>query len=220
MRTAKTPKANAETADATKDPEQTRAAESADHLENAGSQEAAEHADSSGFQFVTAWPALTAEDSREVTEFWQRENALTSTVDTATRLSQVVLFARTATGEIAGVCTAVAKIPPRFGQPMYYWRAFTGHAWRSTPLITMLLKRSCAVLEAYARERDFPCIGVLLELENTRFRETLRKPVWWNPPFCYAGKSARGLDVRVLYFHGARLKSPVELQKLRQPTTV
>jgi hypothetical protein len=207
MRTAKNSKGNGEA-----DPKGTQNAEKG--IENA---EPVESAEGSAFHFVTGWPALTPEDAKEVTEFWARENAFTNAVDTPTRLSQVVLFAHTASGEIAGVCTAVAKLPPRFGQPMYYWRAFTGHAWRSTPLITMLLKRSCAALEAYAKERDFPCIGVLLELENSRFREALRKPVWWNPPFCYAGKSGRGLEIRVLYFRGARLKSPAELQQLRMP---
>jgi hypothetical protein len=218
MRTAKSPKTNGETPGTNGNPENAKAAEAIENIESDESTESAESADGSTYQFVTAWAAPTPEDAKEISEFWQRENAFNDSVDTAQRLTQVVLFARTATGEIAGVCTAVAKLPPRFGQPMYYWRAFTGHAWRSTPLITMLLKRSCAVLEAYARERDFPCIGVLLELENARFREALRKPVWWNPPFCYAGKSGRGLEIRVLYFRGARLKSPAELQKLQLPT--
>jgi hypothetical protein len=34
-----------------------------------------------------------------------------------------------------------------------------------------LLKRSCVLLEEHARAHDYPCIGVLLELENERFRE-------------------------------------------------
>lgn len=195
------------------------AIQNADAAEPHDAEETAEDTHADDFQIVTAWPALTAEDAKAVSEFWRSENAIDDSVDAARRLTQVVLFARAATGEVTGVCTAVPRIPPRFGQPMYYWRAFIGKAWRAShPHLAMtLLKRSCAVLEAYARARDFPCIGVLLELENARFSEILRKPVWWNPPFCYAGKSGRGLDVRILYFHGARLKNAADIEKLFSP---
>jgi hypothetical protein len=221
--------ATAQAASETNEPAASRDSETGmEPMESLDSVEAAQAADSAGnadaevektFEIVTAWPALTPEDASAVSEFWRREGAINDATDAARRLTQVVLFARTASGEIAGVCTAVAKLPMRLRQPMYYWRTFSGKAWRTThPHLPMtLLKRSCAVLEAYARERDFPCIGVMLELENDRFRQILRKPVWWNPPFCYAGKSPRGLDVRVLYFKGARLKSPAELQKLGMP---
>jgi len=47
---------------------------------------------------------------------------------------------------------------------------------------------------------------VVLELENTRFGETLRTPVWPSTGFVYAGKSGRGLDLRLRYFRGAKLK--------------
>jgi len=91
---------------------------------------------------------------------------------------------------------------------MYFWRAFVGAHWRSTPLVMALLKRSCALLEKHARAHDYPCIGVLLELENERFRERGRSATWFNPRFVYIGRSDRGLDLRALYFKGVRLKAP------------
>lgn len=176
---------------------------------------AAATVDPGAFSIIEGWPALSTQDAELVSEFWRRENA--NVRDVAERLKQVVLYARTASGEVAGVATAIPMLPPRFGQPMYYFRAFVGHAWRATPLVRELTIRSCSVLEAYARERDFPCIGVLLELENARFYKTLRKPVWWNPRFYYVGKSERGLEVRAFYFEGALLKTPAEIQSLRLP---
>ena len=140
--------------------------------------------------------------------FWRREGALTDDAQTDQRLPQLVMHARTRDGEVAGVCTAVPVTLPRLGQPLYYWRTFVGSQWRSTPLVMAMLKRSCAHLEEYARTRDFPCIGVLLELENDRFRDRGRMATWWNPRFVYLGRSDRGLDLRVLYFRGARLKPP------------
>lgn len=152
-----------------------------------------------------------------VSAFWHRENAIQNPDGAARRLTQVVLYACAASGEVAGVATAIPMLPPRFGQPMYYLRAFVGRAWRTTPLVRSLTIRSCSVLEGYARERGFPCIGVLLELENTHFYKTLRKPVWWNPRFYYVGKSERGLEVRAFYFKDARLKTQAEIECLGLP---
>lgn len=170
------------------------------------------------FEFVNTWAALKAADADAVRTFWRNEGALDNAVDMDKRLPQVVMYARAASGEVAGVSTAIAILQPRFGQPMYYYRAFVGKAWRTTGLVRDLMNRSNALLEAYARERGFPCIGVLLELENAGFYRTLRKAVWWNPRFYYVGKSERGLEVRAYYFKDARLKSPEEIKSLRMPT--
>ena len=160
------------------------------------------------FRFVTDWPAVDAEDGAQIRAFWVREGALADDGSIDKRLPQVVMHACAADGTVAAVCTALPVTPARLGQPMYYWRTFVGTQWRDTTLVMSLLKRSCAVLEAHARANDFPCIGVLLELENDRFRERGRMATWWNPRFTYIGRSERGLDLRVLYFRGSRLKPP------------
>jgi len=108
-------------------------------------------------------------------------------------------------GAVAGVCTAVPVTLPRLGQPMYYYRCFIGRHWRRSRLVLRMLKRAFAVLEEHAHQHGYPCIGVVLELENARFGETLRKPVWIG--FVYIGKSQRNLDLRLRYFRGATLKA-------------
>ncbi len=162
--------------------------------------------DSARFRFVVDWQALQPESAARIRDFWQREGALREIAQMEERLPQVAMHALDAAGEVAGVCTAVALTPPRLEQPVYYWRTFIGKRWRSTSLVMQLLKRSCVLLEEYARARDFPCIGVLLELENQRFHARGRVAAWWNPRFVYIGRSRRGLDLRVMYFKGARLK--------------
>ncbi len=157
---------------------------------------------------IDAWPTVAESDGVAIRAFWREQGAIVDDSVASERLKQIVAFARDGNGNIAGVCTALAMTPPRFGQPMYYWRTFVGKAWRSTPLVMMLLKRSCRVLEEYARERDYPCIGILLELENERFSERGRKAVWVNPRFVYVGRSDRGLDARAYFFPGVRLKVP------------
>ena len=160
------------------------------------------------FDLIVGWPSLPDGDAAAIAAFWRREGAISDEAQIQQRLRQVVMHARDADGDVAGVCTAVPNTSPRLGQPMYYWRTFVGARWRSSLLVIALLKRSCSVLEDYARANDFPCIGVLLELENARFRERGRSAVWTNPRFVYIGRSERGLDLRVLYFRGARLKPP------------
>lgn len=159
-----------------------------------------------GFRHVVDWPAIGPANAEAVKAFWRAEGALADEAQMAVRAQQVVLHALDADGGVAGVCTALAATPPQLGQPMYFWRCFVGAKWRSTPLVMALLKRSVAVLEDHAVARGYPCIGILLELENTRFRDKGRMATWWNPRFTYIGRSARGLDLRVHYFKGARLQ--------------
>ncbi|MGH8148263.1 MAG: hypothetical protein ACREPY_18275, partial [Rhodanobacteraceae bacterium] len=118
-------------------------------------------------------------------------------------------------GELAAVATATPRVLPRLGQPLYYYRCFVGKAWRASKLVRSLLRHSQRVLESYAREHGYPCIGVLLELENEGFADTLRWARWPGVGFSYIGVSPRGLDLRVWYFRGARLKTPAEMARLR-----
>lgn len=161
---------------------------------------------SAPFRFVPHWQVQSTENADAVLQFWEREGALANDIKAQERLREVVLDARDADGRLAGVCTVVPMTLPRLGQPMYYYRCFIGKQWRKTRLVFRLLLRAFDVLEEYARTHDFPCIGVVLELENSRFGETLRAPVWPSTGFVYAGKSGRGLDLRLRYFRGARLK--------------
>jgi hypothetical protein len=162
----------------------------------------------SEFNFVSHWQIESAENDAKVVEFWKSEGALATDVKTEERLRQVIVRAETSDGEIAAVSTAVALTLPRLGQPMYYFRCFVGKKWRKSRLVFKIINRSSEVLEAHARDNKFPCIGVLLELENAKFAQKLQQPIWPTTKFVYIGKSQRNLDLRVRYFKGARLKKP------------
>jgi hypothetical protein len=83
-----------------------------------------------------------------------------------------------------------------------------------------LLRHIRKVLEHYAREHDYPCIGILLELENEGFADTLRWAHWPGVDFSYIGVSPRGPDLRICYFRGARLKTPAQVARLCSPDRV
>ena len=175
-------------------------------------------AEAPGFRFELTWRNLSHDNAERVRLFWRQHEAISDAGDLERRLAQVAMIAFAPDGAVAGVSTAMPLLIPRFGQPMYYFRAFVGTAWRKSKLVRDLTNRSCKGLEGFARERGFPCIGVLLELENQGFYRALRKPVWWNPRFYYVGKSDRGLEVRAYYFEGARLKSAEEVSRIRLPS--
>jgi hypothetical protein len=156
---------------------------------------------------VTDWQSLTPDTGAAIAAFWQREQAIGDDAAAGKRLPEVVAHAMTDAGDIAAVCTAVAMTLPRIGEPMYYYRCFVGKAWRGSRLAFTLLRHTQHVLEAHAIAHGFPCIGIVMEMENTRFSEALRRPVWPGLGFVYAGKSGRDLDLRVWYFDGARLKA-------------
>jgi hypothetical protein len=157
------------------------------------------------FTFVADWQALDPAEGEAIAAFWRSENAMPDEAQMKARLPQVVMHARDG-DKVAAVCTAMAVTPPQFGQPVYYYRSFVGKAWRTTTLIEQLLRRAVKLLEDYAAARDFPCIGILLELEGARFADKGRMPVWPRTGFIYIGKSGRGLESRIRYFKGARLK--------------
>ena len=160
----------------------------------------------SSFRFVMHWKVESQENDDAVLQFWEREGALANDIKARERLKELVLDARDNDGRIAGVCTVVPMTLPRLGQPLYYYRCYIGSQWRKTRLVFTLLMRAFQVLEEYARAHEFPCIGVVLELENSRFGDALRAPVWPSTGFVYVGNSGRGLELRLRYFHGARLK--------------
>ena len=169
------------------------------------------------YRYVTDWMQLDPEVGETIRAFWLREQANVEGERATQRLHEVVAHVLDEHGELAALSTAQTKILPRLGQPMYYYRCFVGQQWRSSKLVRPLLRYTQKVLEAYARKHGYPCIGVLLELENEGFADTLRWAHWPNIGFSYIGISPRGMELRVWYFRGAKLKTPEEMAALVQP---
>jgi hypothetical protein len=167
------------------------------------------------YRLVTDWQQLDPATGEAIRTFWLRERANVQGDEATRRLAEVVAHIEDANGEVAAVATVATKTLPRLGQPMYYYRCFVGKAWRSRKMVRPLLRHTQKVLESYARENGYPCIGILLELENAGFADTLRWARWPGIDFSYIGVSPRGLELRVWYFRGARLKTPAEMARLR-----
>ncbi|MBS0569067.1 MAG: hypothetical protein JSS28_00520 [Proteobacteria bacterium] len=160
----------------------------------------------SRFTFVRHWKEQNSANDELAQAFWKSEGALANDAQIKERLSQIVLHAKDADGRLAAVCTAVPVQHPRLEQPVYYYRCFVGKDWRKTRLLLFITAQATSVLEEYAIAHGYPCVGVLVELENTRFTKKWRMPVWPYVPFVFIGKSQRNAELRIYYFAGARLK--------------
>ena len=158
------------------------------------------------FTCVDAWQSMSPQDVDEVCAFWLREHANVEGREAEKRAAEVVTRVLDADGTLVAVGTVEPRTIPRLRQPMFYYRCFIGVAWRNQNLARPMLRHAFAVLDRWSRERDFPCIGMLLELENKGFEHALKRAYWSGTDFVYIGTSARGLDLRVRYFRGARLK--------------
>jgi len=161
------------------------------------------------FRLINTWKTIDSASADDLVAFWLRESALPSEERARERLSEVVLYARDETGAVCAVCTAYVATLASIGQPMYHYRSFVGAAWRNTTLARSMLLETVRFLADYAAAHDFPCVGVVMELENPRFRDALSSmPVWRaaGARFVFIGKSSRGFDLRIHYFRGARLK--------------
>lgn len=172
--------------------------------------------DRHSYETITDWQQLDLATGEAIRAFWEREQANVSGDEATRRLDEVVAHVVDEHGEPAAVATVAQKILPRLGQPMYYYRCFVGQAWRSSKLVRPLLRHTQRVLEKHARANDFPCIGILLELENEGFADTLRWAHWPGVNFSCIGISPRGLDLRVWYFRGALLKTTEQVARLRE----
>lgn len=163
---------------------------------------------------------MSAEDALAVQAFWLRENAHVEGDEAPRRAQQVVIRAFAPDGQLAAITTVEGRLIPRLMQPMYYFRCFVGAAWRNSKTLRLrtLMQKSFEVLEAWARERDFPCIGIILEMENAGFERPSLQRAYWSYQahngYSYIGRSARGLEMRVRYFIGARLKTDAQVAEL------
>ena len=161
------------------------------------------------FRFITDWQRIEDATADAIREFWLRENA--EVEDASGRLHEVVVHAIDLHGAIAAVATVEAVIVPKLGQPMYSFRCFVGHAWRDSTLPRSLMRHSQQLLEPYAHERGYPCIGILAELENPGYEKSLQRAFWAGVNLTYIGRGSNGVQQRIWYFPRARLKSAEEI---------
>lgn len=161
----------------------------------------------SQYEFVAVWNSVTEDLAAELTDFWARNHAIPDADRAAARARQAVCIARGADGALVGVGTAVVRVLPRLLQPMYYYRQFFSPDFRGRKRTVPFFNFAREVLESYnAALKEPESLGVLLELENAMLasRYVLAYEPTANSTFI--GYSQKGLQLRVTYFEGAKLR--------------
>jgi hypothetical protein len=157
--------------------------------------------------YIVDWQSTKPDHAEAIKAFWLRERAIEDGEQAQSRMSDVVLHAQDQAGAIVAVCTAARIDVIRLKQPMYYYRAFVTAAWRKHGVAISMLQRAKQCLSDYARSRDFPCIGIVIEIQSRELRDIGNQPYWPRTQFNFIGQSAAGLNIFVHYFEGAKLKA-------------
>ena len=158
------------------------------------------------FDMSTVWRQVTPGLEAELLEFWQRHHAIGDPARASERVSQAVCVARDAEGAICAVSTAVARVLPMIGEPLYYFRLFFAKSVRGQGQVVPMFNRARAVLQDYNAALPRPeSIGMLVELESRHLSAEHRRAHVDEGDSYFVGYSLRGLQLRVSYFEGAQL---------------
>lgn len=141
---------------------------------------------------ITDWQHLDPAVGEAIRQFWLREQANVVGAEAIYRLTEVVAHIVDEDNNMVAVATVAVKVLPCLGQPMRYYRCFVGKIWHSSKLVRPLLRHTQRVLEKYARAHDSRCIGILPDLENGDFADTLRWATWPGVGFNYIDANSGG----------------------------
>lgn len=160
-------------------------------------------------EFVPVWKNVGENLAAELVDFWVRNKAIVDADKACVRARQAVCVARDADGAVVGVGTAIVQVLPRLRQPLYYYRQFFAPGMRGKRQTVPFFNFARMVLESHnAKLKEPESLGVLLELENAMLasRYVLAYEPFANSTFI--GYSRKGLQLRVSYFDGAKLRMP------------
>lgn len=161
------------------------------------------------FDVVPVWKQVTPELESELLEFWERNRAIGNTELARQRASQAVCIARDADDALCAVSTAVVRVLPRIGEPLYYFRLFFAKSVRGQGQVVPMFNRARAVLQDHNASLPRPeSIGMLVELESRHLSAEHRRAHVEEGDSFFIGYSLRGLQLRVSYFKGAVLTNP------------
>lgn len=157
--------------------------------------------------YEQVWQSVDANTRDELVAFWNRHGAIRDEQVARSRATQVVAVARAESGELAGVCTVDQRTPPDLGHSVYFYRTFVAQPYRGSMIMVRLLRMAVETLESHSLSHpDTAAKGIYLELENPLFATKYRRAVWRRTgPFVYIGKTAKGLERRLLWFKHSRI---------------
>jgi hypothetical protein len=159
------------------------------------------------YTLENVWGTKAPELQTEIIDFWLAAGALPSREQATARVDQVIVLGRTtADRQIVAVSTVYEQFNQQLGHPFYYFRCFVDEAHRRASLALHLLVAARQELNARFVAGENPrVLGMVLEVQNAAITQELTQAVWPRTGFVYIGRNARGDQVRIAYFDGARI---------------
>ena len=149
--------------------------------------------------------AVSADD---VLDLWRREAAVPD-AEARRRVHEVHLVAIHATDGLAALSTAYLQRNDQLGMDMWYYRAFTAAAHRTSNVAVQLTERGRNHLtQRFTSGTDARGAGIIFEVENEGLKRGFPEALWLPLEFSFIGENAHGDHVRVHYFPGATVAIP------------
>lgn len=164
-----------------------------------------------GIDLVIGWPRPSESLQAEVVTFWRSESALSDRDRAESRAAELLVVAKTATGDVAAVSTARRVLVPVLDRKCFYYRTYVGKAFRtvglaSSQLVWALFTESYELLNRRHEEgHDTDYAGIYLEIDNESIKRNRNELVWSDMGMnvVYIGKTPQGHHARVWYFKNA-----------------
>ena len=173
------------------------------------------------YHYQNVWKQHSPELITEITDFWIKEHALPKDAQPAKRAEQVVAVMRDENNELVAVSTAFAKVVPRLKQVLYYYRTFCAESHRRNNTSTEMMKFCQNALLEYNLGLQKPeAIVIIIEIESTYVHERYHEAFWPQTSFSFIGYSPRNLPLRVYYFPGFILQTPVQIVQAKKNTSI
>jgi hypothetical protein len=146
----------------------------------------------------------------EVLSFWERERAMPTLEEGRRRVHEVVMVALDPADRLAAVSTAYLQRNRQLGMDLWYYRTFVGNEHRMSHLAVRLLWATRDHLSGrFVSGADPRAAGMITETESELLKGHYNRAFWVISDFDFIGETPLGAHVRVHYFPGATVPSPL-----------
>ncbi|GJL82179.1 MAG: hypothetical protein DHS20C01_18130 [marine bacterium B5-7] len=160
------------------------------------------------YEMKLLWPSAPGEFRDEIVNFWLKHGALPQKDQADARLSEVAMLALDSSGAIAAASSIFSHHYPPLGHAFYFFRCFVHPDHRRAGLAVRLINEVYDHLDIrFKKGSDPSIIGMIAAAENPMFNREHNEAIWPRSGFVFVGYNARGQQVRVRYFSGARIAS-------------
>jgi hypothetical protein len=155
-------------------------------------------------QLTCIWKKKYSDERQQAITLWKRFNTFLTDEVTVQRAAEIVFVAKK-NDEVVGVTTVrPLKVKLLNDNYFYEFRIFISPDHRTPGLDALLAVKTKEFFETNAAESDFPCIGLVIIVENEKMKQNWNRAVWPDIDMVFAGYTPQGNHIRVSYFKGAR----------------